>query len=87
LQKTAVGLCALGSAGLAFRQKEPVPAQAQAAGIGGDDVIVGIDDEVLEMDVDEFVRHLRRSDLVGDKVTVNVPRDAKRLNLAMTLRR
>jgi hypothetical protein len=43
--------------------------------------------EPKEMDVDEFLRHVRRSYLVGDKVTVNVLRDGKRLNLAMSLRR
>jgi S1-C subfamily serine protease len=83
-EKKALGLAA---GQVAFRQKDSVSAQAQAAGIRGGDVIVGVDGQVLEMDVDEFVRHVRRSYLVGDKVIVNVLREGKRLNLAMTLQR
>jgi S1-C subfamily serine protease len=83
-EKKALGLPARQ---LAFRQRDSVSAQARAAGICGGDVIVGIDDQVLEMDAEEFAHHVRRSYLVGDKVTVNVLRDGKRLNLTMTLQR
>jgi serine protease Do len=72
---------------LAFRQKDSVPAQAQEAGIRGGDVVLGVDDKVLEMDVTGFVRYVSWNYLVGDRVTVNVLRDGKRLNLPMTLRR
>ncbi len=83
-EKKALGLPARR---LAFRQKDSVPAQAQEAGIRGGDVIVGVDDRPLEMDVTEFVRYVSWNYLVGDRVTVNVLRDGKPLSLPMTLRR
>jgi S1-C subfamily serine protease len=83
-EKKALGLPA---ERLAFRQKDGVPAQARAAGIRGGDIILGLDDKPLAMDVDDFLRYVRHNYLVGDKVTVNIIRDGKRLNLAMTLLR
>jgi serine protease Do len=70
---------------LAFRQRDSVPSQALTAGIRAGDVIVGFDDKRLEMDVDGFLRYVQRNYLVGDRVTVNVVRDGKRVNLTMTL--
>jgi S1-C subfamily serine protease len=83
-EKKALGLPANR---LAFRLKDSVPAQAREAGIRGGDVVVGVDDKPLEMDVTEFVRYVSWNYLVGEKVTVNLLRDGKRLNLAMTLQR
>jgi S1-C subfamily serine protease len=83
-EKKALGLPA---GRLAFRQKEGVPAQARAAGIRGGDIILGVDDKPLAMDVDDFLRYVRHNYLVGDKVTVNIIRDGKRMSLAMTLLR
>jgi predicted metalloprotease with PDZ domain len=83
-EKKALGLSATQ---LAFRQKASVPAQAAAAGIRGGDVILGVDDRQLDMDVTEFVHYVQRNYLVGDKVAVNVLRDGKRLSLTMTLQR
>jgi hypothetical protein len=77
----------LGPKQLAFRQKASVPAQAAAAGVRGGDVILGVDDKALEMDVAEFQHYVRSNYLVGDKVTVNVLRDGQRLALTMTLAR
>ena len=71
---------------LAFRQQDSVPSQAQAAGVRGGDVILGVDGKELEMDVIGFLRYVGRSYLVGDQVTVNLLRDGKRLDLKMTLR-
>src|SRR5205823_5643131 len=45
----------LSSQQLAFRQQYPVSSQAQAAGIRIGDVIVGVDDQRLEMDVTRFL--------------------------------
>jgi membrane-associated protease RseP (regulator of RpoE activity) len=70
---------------LAFRQKDSVPTQAKIAGIQPGDIILGLDDEKLEMDVTEFQHYVRRTYLIGDKPTVNVLRAGKRLRLAMTL--
>ena len=83
-EKKALGLPA---SQLAFRQKALVPTQARAAGIRGGDIILGIDDKRLDMDVDGFVGYVQRNYLVGDRVTVNLLRDGKRMNLPMTLLR
>jgi S1-C subfamily serine protease len=82
-EKQAVGLSARQ---LAFRQKDSVPAQAQAAGVRGGDIILGVDDGSLETDVDGFLKYVRSNYLVGDRVTVNVLRDGKRVNLTTLLR-
>jgi predicted metalloprotease with PDZ domain len=83
-EKTALGLSAKR---LAFRQQHPVSGQAQAAGVQEGDVILGFDDQALELDVAGFVYHVRKNYLVGDQVTVNVLRDGKPLKLTMTFRR
>lgn len=72
---------------LAFRQSTPVQAQARAAGVRVGDIILGIDDRKLEMDVDRFLRYVERSYLVGDRVTVQLIRDGKRMSLTMPLLR
>jgi S1-C subfamily serine protease len=71
---------------LAFRQDADVHAQAKKAGVRGGDVIVGIDGRVLEMTVEQFLGHVRREYLVGDRITLQVLRDGKKLDLPMTLR-
>jgi hypothetical protein len=83
-QKEALGLSAQQ---LAFRQNSPVPTQPHAAGIQAGDVILGVDDRSLAMDVSEFNRYVSRHYLVGDQVVVNVLRDGRRLNLRMRLLR
>jgi predicted metalloprotease with PDZ domain len=71
---------------LAFRQKEGVPSQAQAAGIRPGDIILGVDDKQLDgMDVIDFLRHVQRDYLIGDRVTINILREGKRMNLPMDL--
>lgn len=82
-ERKALGLSARQ---LAFRQKDVVQAQAREAGILPDDVILGFDGLRLEMDVDRFLKYVERNYLVGDRVTVNLVRDGKRLDLPMTLR-
>ena len=57
---------------LAFRQNYPVPAQPRAAGIREGDIILGVEDRALAMDVGEFNRYVSRHYLVGDQVVVNV---------------
>lgn len=83
-EKKALGLSAKR---LAFRQRDSVHSQAKAAGVRAGDVILGVDGRPLEMDVLDFLRFVRRTYLVGDRVTVNVLRDGKRLDLPMTLQR
>jgi hypothetical protein len=38
------------------------------------------------MSMEQFLGHVRRSYLVGDRVTLNIIRDGKRLDLPMKLR-
>jgi hypothetical protein len=83
-EKKARGLAARQ---LAFRQKEPVSSQAEAAGIRAGDIILGVDDRpFLDMDVYDFLRYVQHHYLVGDRLTVNILRDDKRMNVNMTLR-
>jgi S1-C subfamily serine protease len=71
---------------LAFRQDKTVPADLRAAGIQGGDVVIGIDNRPLEMTVLEFLAHMRRNYLVGDRITLNIIRDGKQLDLPLTLK-
>lgn len=71
---------------LAFRQQESVSNDARAAGVRPGDVILGLDGNTPEMTLAEFLAHVRRNYLVGDRVTLNVLRAGKRLDLPMTLR-
>jgi serine protease Do len=71
---------------LAFRQQEPVHALAKAAGVREGDVIIGIDGQALEMNMLEFLAHVRKNYLVGDRITLNIIRDGNRLDLPYTLR-
>jgi hypothetical protein len=72
---------------LAFRQKATLSRQAREAGIQGGDIILGVNDKKLEMDMFAFLKYMRANYLVGDKVTINLIRDGKRVNLDMTLQR
>jgi serine protease Do len=72
---------------LAFRQRAQVHSRARAAGIEAGDIILGLDDKTFPgMDVWRLQSYVRREYLVGDRVTVNVLRDGKRLRLPLTLR-
>lgn len=71
---------------LAFRQDAKVHRDAQAWGIQGGDVIVGIDGMALEMSMSDFLGHVRKNYLVGDKITFNVLRGGKRVDLPATLK-
>jgi predicted metalloprotease with PDZ domain len=82
-EKKALGL---GPRRLAFRQDSKVHSQAVAAGVRAGDVIVGLAGESLDMTVDQFLAHVRRNYLVGDRITLQVIRGGKRLDLPMTLR-
>jgi membrane-associated protease RseP (regulator of RpoE activity) len=82
-EKSGLGLSAKR---LAFRQQEPVHRLAQAAGVRAGDVIIGIDGQALEMAMLEFLAHVRKNYLVGDRITLNILRDGKRLDLPQTLK-
>ena len=82
-EKTSLGL---DPKRLAFRQIAPVHSEAQAIGVREGDIIVGIDNLKMEMTVERFLAHVRQSFLVGDRVTLNVLRDGKRVDLPTKLR-
>lgn len=66
---------------LAFRQDQTVHKEAQKLGVQAGDVIVGVDDAPLEMTMLQFLGYIRQTYLVGDKITLNVIRNGKRLDL------
>ncbi len=70
---------------LAFRHRDAVHAQAAAAGIRAGDIIIGLDDQHLEMESTDLLPYVRRRYVIGDRVTVNLLREGKRMSLAMTL--
>jgi serine protease Do len=80
-EKKALGLS---TNQLAFRQQNSIPPPVQAAGIQGGDIILGVDDQSLNMDVAGFAHYIQGNYLVGDKATVNLIREGKRLNLPLT---
>lgn len=72
---------------MVFRQRNTVHSRAREAGIQGGDMILGLDNNKLtNMDSADFIRWVRRNYLVGDKVTIDVLRDGKRLHFPITLR-
>jgi S1-C subfamily serine protease len=66
---------------LAFRQDKTVGKEAKNMGVQGGDVIIGIDNLALEMSMLDFLGYIRRNYLVGDKITLNVIRNGKRIDL------
>src|SRR5262249_36606046 len=70
---------------LAFRQSDRVQPRARNAGIQAGDIILGLDGEQLEMKQMEFLRHVEREHLVGDKITLRVLRNGETLKVPMTL--
>jgi predicted metalloprotease with PDZ domain len=70
---------------LAFRQGAFVPPAAREAGIRPNDIILGIDGKPLEMTVLQFNAYVRLNCKVGERVTYNVLRDGKRIDIPMKL--
>jgi S1-C subfamily serine protease len=66
---------------LAFRQDKTVHKDARKLGVEGGDVIIGIDDLLLELTMLDFLAHIRRNYLVGDRIKLNIIRNGKRLDL------
>jgi hypothetical protein len=81
-EKRALGLT---PTQLAFRQDAPVPPSVKKLGVQEGDVILGIDGLTLELTVDHFLGYVRRNYLQGDRVTLNVVRGQKRLDLPIKL--
>src|SRR5262249_43552835 len=82
-EKEALGL---GAKQLAFEQEKIVHSQARDAGVQPGDIILGVENRKLEMDVNGFSNYVKGNFVRGDKITVNVIRKGEKLNLTMTLR-
>ena len=50
------------------------------------DIIIGVDNKVLEMSMDQFLGYVRQNYLIGEPITLNIVRDGKRLDLKTTLK-
>ncbi len=70
---------------LAFRQGPFVSELAQQAGIRQNDVILGVDGKTLEMTARQFAAYIRVNYRVGDRVTYNILRRGKRMDLPLVL--
>jgi serine protease Do len=82
-EKKALGLA---EKRLAFRQGERVQKSLATAGVKAGDVVIGFDGEAMQLTMKEFLGHVRRNYLVGDKVTLNVLRDGVRIDVSLTLK-
>lgn len=71
---------------LAFRQDANVHESVRSQGLQAGDVIIGIDNQKLDMTMLQFLGHVRQNYLRGDRITLNVVRQGKRLDLPMTLK-
>jgi predicted metalloprotease with PDZ domain len=71
---------------LAFRQDKNVPSDLRAIGLRGGDVVIGVDGQVLQMTVLEFLAHVRRNYLVGDRMVLNALRDGQPVDFQIVLK-
>lgn len=81
-EKTKLGVAA---GRLAFRQDAPVPPSVKKLGVAEGDVILGINGLQFDMTADQFLAYVRRNHLQGERVTLNLARGAKRLDLPIQL--
>jgi membrane-associated protease RseP (regulator of RpoE activity) len=72
---------------LAFCQSGFLSAPARQAGIRPNDVIIGIDGKRLELTARQFQAYVKLHYRVGDRVTYNVLRDGKHLDVTLSLTR
>jgi S1-C subfamily serine protease len=78
-------LFGLGERQLAFSEGNFLSTPARQAGIQQNDIIVGVDDKHLELTARQFQAYVRLNYKIGDRVTYNIIRDGKRLNVPLTL--
>jgi len=70
---------------LAFYEGNFVSAPARQAGIRQNDVILGVDDKKLEMTAQQFQAYIKLNYKPGDRVTYNILRDGKRVDVPLRL--
>jgi hypothetical protein len=71
---------------LAFRQDDTVHTAAKAMGVQKGDIIIGVDNKILEMSMEQFLGHVRQNYIIGESLTLNVIRAGKRIDLKATLK-
>ncbi len=76
----------LGPRQLAFRQGPFVSEPARQAGIRQNDIVVGVDGKKLELSERQFGAYIRLNYRVGDRVTYNILREGKRVDIPLLLR-
>jgi serine protease Do len=81
-EKKTLGLSATR---LAFRQGPFVSEPARRAGIRQNDIILGIEGRMLEMTVRQFGAYIRLNCKVGERVTYNILRNGKQLDIPLRL--
>ena len=70
---------------LAFRQGSFVTKKGREVGIRENDIIIGVDGKTLAMTMLQFNAYVRLNYRLGDRITLNLIRDGKRLDLPMVL--
>lgn len=70
----------------AIRQDKFVHSTLKAVGVRPGDVVVGFDGRAVDGAMEDLLGHVRRNYLVGDKVTVNILRDGKPVDLPLLLK-
>ncbi|MCS7047124.1 MAG: PDZ domain-containing protein [Gemmataceae bacterium] len=70
---------------LAFRQEAPLSPRAKNLGVLEGDVIIGINRLAMTGTMDEFLAYVRRNYLQGDRVTLQILRNGRRLDLPIRL--
>jgi hypothetical protein len=81
-EKKALGLAA---DRLAFRQHQFLTPAVRQAGVRPGDVIIGIDGRLMKLTARQFGAYVRLNCQVGQRVTLNLLRQGKRLNLLLEL--
>jgi serine protease Do len=72
---------------LAFRQRDAISQQARDAGIRPGDIILGVDEKKLDLDMVGFQYYIQRNYFEGDRVTVNLLREGTALKIPVKLLR
>lgn len=70
----------------AFRQDKFVHSSLKAIGLMKDDIIYALNGRPVDGTMEDFLGHVRREYLVGDRVTLNVIRAGQKLELPLTLK-
>jgi serine protease Do len=71
---------------LAFRQDKFVHSSLKAVGLQKDDLVVGVDGKEVDGASNSFVDYIHGNYLAGDRATLNVLREGKKVSLSITLK-